>query len=599
MNNKRVTFYFISLLVLLSLYVILVNAVAPADSLLAVVVTSVTSGGSNATNYNITTGRSLNITCSATMDMGTADVAISNISLFHNFNGTTNRITLNITNGTGPSSVLEQNSSLTTLRIRFSVFNGSTVTYDANGLNTGNLEQPEGNFTVGCQAGLNATNASFTAAHLRNFSANRTITIDRTRPSFTITSLNVSDGTNTLTLTELNSSSGYLRNTSNLVVKVTVNEPHLDSVRLYWVGNGSALPPFVSEISNIVNPNNLTMNFEHSSFDSKNTTVLNGSLRFAGKAANGSGSGAMSDRFVQFAEGQTITFILVANDSAGNIVNLSNNGVGFNITLDGTTPGSTLSLDKTRVAVEKKVIASCESNDTSTVSLKVTLTKPSGATVEKTQTGGHLFKPSFLGKDTGEAGTYTVKCAAEDAVKLSASSTKEFTAYYEGDDGVSVEEEAAERKVAEVDLSRAVDGAAPEGTIRGLQGESTTFTLDGETKHSLTFLQVSATSAQIRFESAPVDITLNLGETKEVDLDGDGDNDVMVTLVSTEDEEAIVTIKPTKVPPPRAEETVPTTTTPAETEKPSRAGVIVVVLLILAVVVAAYFLLKKGNRNRK
>ena len=610
MNNKRLTFYFISLLVLLSLYMIFVNAVAPANTLQQIVVTNVSSNGANANQYNITTGKSLNITCEA--QGFSIEAAFANITLFHNFNGSVNdKIQINQTNGTGSSSsvshsVLSQNASLTTLSVRFSVFNGSTVTYDVNGAYTGNYAQADGNFTVGCQAGLNVTvdttNASFTLGHLRNFSSNRTITIDRTRPTFTVSTLNISDGTNTLTLSDLNiSSGGYLRNNTDLVVKVTVNEPHLSSARLYWTTNGSPITGLVTggsltEGGN--NLNNLTMDNQHSPFSSNNNTVLNGSLRYAGKAANGSGSGAIVDRLSTLAEGTVINFILVANDSAGNIVNFTNGGKGFNITLDGTAPGATLSLDKTRVAVENALVASCDSNDTSPVKLTITLTKPSGATVIKEQSGGQLFKPSFSGKETGEAGKYTVKCESEDAVKFSSKTEKEFSAYYEAEDEASIEEEVTERKVAEVDLSRSVDGTAPEGTITGIQGESTTFTLDGETEHTLTFLQVTATSSTIRIESTPTDITLNLRESREVDLDGDGDNDVIVRLDAIEDEEARVTIKPVKIPPRVVEEPTPTTT-PTETEKPSRAGVTIVVLLILAVVVAAYFLLKGKGKKKK
>ncbi|MEK6936683.1 MAG: hypothetical protein AABW58_01275 [Nanoarchaeota archaeon] len=607
MNNKRLIFYLINLLVLLSLYVVFVNAVAPTtEGAIEVTVAQIQSGGVNISNYNITTGRNLNITCSAVVF--TSSQRIANISLFHNFHGFasgSNNISMNVTNTSASpfnyTHVLEQNGTLNLLRIRFKAFNASTVTYDANGANTGNLLIADGNYTVACQAGLNATsNASYTLQHRKNFSANRTITIDKARPVFSISSLNVSDGTNTVVLVDLNGTTGnnaYLRNGTNLKVSISVDEPHLYSARIYWLFNGSPLAADTGALSS-TNPNNMTMNNQHSPFTSNNDTILNGSLRFAGKDANGSGEVRMVDSLTDLAEGRSIIFMIVANDSAGNTVNVSNNGRGFNITLDGTAPGSVLSLSKSRIAVENTITATCETNDTSKVIFTVTLTKPNGATITKSQSGGFKFEPEFKATETGQAGKYKIKCSVEDSVQFSTTSEKEFTAFYEGDEGVSVEEEAEEQKVAEVDLSRSVDGSAPEGEVSGLQGESSTFTLDGETQHTLTFLKVTATSATIRLESTPNDITLNVGESREVDLDGDGDNDVVVKLTSVQDEEAKVMIKPVKIPP-KVEETPTQPSAPAEAEKPGKAGVIVVVLLILAVVVAAYFLLKGKGKKKK
>ena len=288
--------------------------------------------------------------------------------------------------------------------------------------------------------------------------------------------------------------------------------------------------------------------------------------------------------------------MIVANDSAGNIKNLSNGELGFNITLDGQAPDVKFSLDKSRIAIENQIKATCEANDTSTVGFKIKLRKPSGGVVEKSPADGIA---TFKAGDTGEAGRYTVDCEVNDAVNFGTTKTEAFTTYYEGEESVSVEEEAAEeKKVAEVDLSRSVGGEAPKGKITGLQGETTTFTLDGETSHSLTFLKVTANSATLRFETSPVDVTLDLGQTREVDLDGDGNNDVVVTLNSIADEEASVTIKPVVVPPAEVEQPKPTEQ-PKPSEKPSNIGVVIVVLLILAVVVAAYFLLKGKKKSRK
>jgi hypothetical protein len=598
MNNKRLIFYFISLLILSSLYVIYVGAVAPTAVSFNIIVRNLTSDDPVLGSYNVTTGRNLNITCTGQVFAGAeASYAIANLSLYHNFN-TTGQLTLNTTNETANQAVTaEQNASLTLLSVEFVALKGS-VTFNANGVAGGTMLQSEGNYTVACQSGVNTTNASYTLEHMRNFSLNRTITIDRSRPNFTVSTLNVTDGFNVVTIDVLNATKhggtkAYLRNNTNLQFMITITEPHAfgNNVRAYWVSNGSALPSFNGGTNAILNPDNLTLNRIVQPSSSSNKTVYNGSFSFA-QGANSSETHI--NRSTQATDAKTFNFWIIANDTAGNINNLSNGGVGFNFTLDGSLPSVTFKVDKTRIATQEKIEATCEANDTSPVMFKITVTKPSGGKVSKNSPErGSSFKTEFKLQDTGEAGTYSINCEAEDSVKFSTTSEKIFSAFYEGDEVSSVSEEAEETKVAEVDLSKAVDGGLPEGAVRGKKGESTTFTLDGTTEHTLSFLEITNNQATLRFESTPVDVTMNIGETKEIDLDSDGKNDLAVTLNAIEDEEAKVTIKPLKLPEPVQE----TPTTPVS-EKPSNAGVVIVVLLILAVVVAAYFLLK-GKKGKK
>src|SRR3989344_6517390 len=105
MNNKRVTFYFISFLILVSLFGLYVLA-AGADTtegLYRIYINTTTSKGTQLNNLNITTGENLNITCFAERSFLSNNTVIgsriSNISLYHNFNGTgtNNEIRLNIT----------------------------------------------------------------------------------------------------------------------------------------------------------------------------------------------------------------------------------------------------------------------------------------------------------------------------------------------------------------------------------------------------------------------------------------------------------------------------------------------------------------------
>lgn len=615
MNNKRVLFYIISLFVLMSLYVIYVLAGATTGERIFTVVTSVSSNGVTLHKINVTTGANLNVSCTGSYDsvdsgattLGNGDILqVTNLSLYHNINGSgpTGGLGLNISvNQSNFINLVNATQSGDNLTAVFVVYQNTSLTFNGNGALTGTTSPlTDGNFTFNCVAAPNITNGTYAnISFQKTWGTNTTVAIDRVRPSFTLSTFNISDGINTLTLAELNTTGGgYLRNGTNIVIKVIVNEPYLSSVRLYWITNGSALPGLNAASSSTLNPNNLTMNNQHSPFSSNNNTVLNGSLRYAGIYPNGSSNGeSIADRYLNFGDGVVLTFMLVANDSAGNLVNFSNNGRGFNITLDGTAPGATLSVDNTRVETLNSLKATCTSNDTSTVAYTLTLTKPSGANVIKEPIDG---KATFKGTETGEAGKYTLKCDTKDSVGFTGTASKIITAFYSGEAEPSLEEvsgtEAEAKKVAELDLSKATEsGAQPEGTIKGIIGESKTFTLDGATQHSLTFLQVNTQEVTLRFESKPVDVTLKVGETKEVDLDGDGTNDVTVTLSSIKDEQASVVVKSLqKVQPP-----APETTTPEvpQSTGPSTTAMVVLVIVILAVVVAAYLLLKKGRKGKK
>jgi len=59
-----------------------------------------------------------------------------------------------------------------------------------------------------------------------------------------------------------------------------------------------------------------------------------------------------------------------------------------------------------------------------------------------------------------------------------------------------------------------------------------TWTFDGTTQHTIRVNEVTETSAKITVSSDPIEVTLNIGESKEVDINNDGTNDIKVTLDS-------------------------------------------------------------------
>ncbi len=79
---------------------------------------------------------------------------------------------------------------------------------------------------------------------------------------------------------------------------------------------------------------------------------------------------------------------------------------------------------------------------------------------------------------------------------------------------------------------------SPEGLMS--LGDSVTFNV-GDEEHSLSLEDKSANSVLILLESDPVYVALDVGESKEVDLDGDGVNDVLVTFNGFVGDEADIT----------------------------------------------------------
>src|SRR3989338_4605084 len=226
MNNKRVTFYFISLLILVSIFAAYVMSAGEdtTQGLYRIVVTNITDQRSATTGLrlNITTGQNLNLTCLAEKSNNGTGYAtspfvnITNISLYHNINSTYIGLNItNTTNNTNSITILQQNASLTSLSARFRVQNG-TISYDGNGAWTGTSTLNDGgNYSVACAAATGIVGTF-------NYSANITITIDRTPPNFSL--LNITGGTKTVLQAALNGTStatanAYFTNNTNLTLR--------------------------------------------------------------------------------------------------------------------------------------------------------------------------------------------------------------------------------------------------------------------------------------------------------------------------------------------------------------------------------------------
>lgn len=73
---------------------------------------------------------------------------------------------------------------------------------------------------------------------------------------------------------------------------------------------------------------------------------------------------------------------------------------------------------------------------------------------------------------------------------------------------------------------------ASSGTLEAKQGEIKTFTFNSQVTHKITVSEVIGNSAKIIIESEPLILILNVGETKQIDINKDNINDFEINLLS-------------------------------------------------------------------
>ena len=154
-------------------------------------------------------------------------------------------------------------------------------------------------------------------------------------------------------------------------------------------------------------------------------------------------------------------------------------------------------------------------------------------------------------------------------------------------------EEGVAGAVAKVDISTV---ETYEGVVAGKQGQSNTFTLDGTTAHTITFIEVGITSATFTIESDPIEVTLDVGKSSNVDLDGDGTDDIKVTLTEI-DSNGLAKLEVINLAKEEEKKTGVSPDVPIS-EAEGKAGLWITILVILAIICVGYYLLK-GKKGKK
>ena len=419
--------------------------------------------------------------------------------------------------------------------------NGSKpFNYSGNGTNPFYLQV---NLTA--LAGLESV-YNFTVVTYDNDSGSSTIDylqlgVDGVAPAASV--VNITDGTNTVSSTFTNASS-TLYNQTAINISITVTDYNLWKVFLVYNSSGGILNlTNLSDGSSIVTHGNASggkeLNGRVMVMDPSVAALPNGSLVGTTAPSRTYTTSLTANNFS--ASGTQFSFAFVVYDMFNNSKQVNNSNAPYVINPDGLAPAITMTVPaSTTVATASStgITYTCLGldpwgvNSGEVQSYKWTLTKPSG-TVEKT-TATAVFKNS----DIDQAGIYSAVCQVTDyAGRTTDSSTYQFTASITsssstsggggGGGGSAVTKTTV---VVDQDLNTKVTAE-----VQKTQGAVVTFTVDGSTKHKMTFKAVSKDTVTLIIESTPIEVTLKVGEMKEVDVNGDGVNDLKVTLTAIED----------------------------------------------------------------
>jgi hypothetical protein len=397
------------------------------------------------------------------------------------------------------------------------------------------------------------------------------------------------DGVTTVSKT-LSSDSSGLDGSSDYLAPNTVTfdievAGETDNVLLLWNDTGAATTNLVPVYGTSWTITNLdaTAGKNATGVAGTGTSVFTTTLNLAGNDSN------------------NFAFRVYMNNSGANYTAI---GGPYRFTVDGA--GATVTMTPPTdlvISPRASITYSCTMSDGASGTNKIMwqLKKPGDAdfitkqNYEDVLSG--LDSVTFTGDDTNLAGDYEVKCIAIDLVgneqTYTTSSSELFSVHYSTSEGGA---SSGAGGAADIDLS-----TSEEITITEKQGVISTFTLDGTTVHTIKIKTVDeiAGTVTIVIESDPIEITLKIGETKEVDIDADGTNDISVMLNSIVKGQAGITTKRLT---PLPEKEVPTEEVP--TEKPaeeiptvpevaSKTWLWILIIVIVVVIGVGYWFMKR------
>src|SRR3989344_3081675 len=374
-----------------------------------------------------------------------------------------------------------------------------------------------------------------------------------------IQSFNITDGTNTV-------SNGNMLNASYLAAGNWTATVHISGL---GVTNVSIL---FNETSFVNNPtdlslgapfiNGLVLNVADEFTEATVENVIRNQSNYNPTSANNVGW-ATNLEIVGGNDTLTLVFVAVVNGSlsGGNNeeqtfntsqANFSIVAGPYSVSVDATAPTPALNTPSNRgISTSDSIEYTCTANEGGSGTAKYSwyLKKPGASSytliAEETKSSGTDVQ-KFSGSDITIAGTYTVRCEVTDAVNnansVDTTSTNDFTVSItsssSGGGSGGGSSSGGEAIVSfDADLSQ-----VNQASFKASQGRVKTFSFDGATKHTVTFNEIRNDGVTLIIASTPITVNLKIGESKLVDVNADGTEDIKAILNSVENDVADVMI---------------------------------------------------------
>ena len=203
----------------------------------------------------------------------------------------------------------------------------------------------------------------------------------------------------------------------------------------------------------------------------------------------------------------------------------------LDLTVDTTQPTNANITFASKIVFGKNTTLTCSGSDVISNTSNATLyIEPAGFSGFRFLANSTTNNVTFDFKDTRALGIYSANCSIIDYSGLQNSTTLTFEVVR----GVSdAEYVPAKRPVAKkiIGSGRSTDIGSLETTDARLMAKDSKliFTINGE-EHSVYVKDLKESSATIVVESEPVEAVLNVGDSKEFDVNADGVNDISVKL---------------------------------------------------------------------
>ncbi len=176
----------------------------------------------------------------------------------------------------------------------------------------------------------------------------------------------------------------------------------------------------------------------------------------------------------------------------------------------------------------------CQAKDDAKISTATYFVKLPGQSAFKQVASTNSLTFDF--KDTTAIGTYEAYCKAKD-VGGNTTQSKTFKFKIQSEDLGEIIEEPAEE---EFDIPLHKEDIVSSGYQKG---RIVTLSFDGTIEHTVTFDEVTSDSVTLTIKSFPITLRLSIGETKNVDVNDDGLDDLSVTLKGITDKTASIDFK--------------------------------------------------------